>query len=268
MRPSYPAPIAAFCHSGRARRSAPPGEAAAARDPASDLRARLTAGRIERAASGPARGGPGDAHPGPANRAARRLPPVRRRGRGGPVGDRRAGDRGRLPGGPRHRPPGRDRDRAVRDHRRRRAGGPRRRGARHAWAAATSSARCRSSTACRGSPRSWPTAPTRCLALATLGVRAARPRAARRSALAILRGLSARLRATRPSSASTDRIAVITPDPPPTALPTGTVAFVFTDIEGSTRLAQTLPADRWEARPRASPRAASGRAVEAHGGTR
>ncbi|HEY3165135.1 MAG TPA: adenylate/guanylate cyclase domain-containing protein [Candidatus Limnocylindrales bacterium] len=30
-----------------------------------------------------------------------------------------------------------------------------------------------------------------------------------------------------------------------TALPTGTVAFVFTDIEGSTHLAQTLPNDRW-----------------------
>jgi predicted ATPase/class 3 adenylate cyclase len=30
-------------------------------------------------------------------------------------------------------------------------------------------------------------------------------------------------------------------------LPTGTVAFVFTDIEGSTRLAQTLPGGRWEA---------------------
>jgi predicted ATPase/class 3 adenylate cyclase len=30
-------------------------------------------------------------------------------------------------------------------------------------------------------------------------------------------------------------------------LPTGTVAFVFTDIEGSTRLAQTLPGERWEA---------------------
>ena len=30
-----------------------------------------------------------------------------------------------------------------------------------------------------------------------------------------------------------------------TALPTGTVAFVFTDIEGSTRLAQTLPDERW-----------------------
>jgi predicted ATPase/class 3 adenylate cyclase len=29
-------------------------------------------------------------------------------------------------------------------------------------------------------------------------------------------------------------------------LPTGTVAFVFTDIEGSTGLAQTLPSDRWE----------------------
>ena len=31
------------------------------------------------------------------------------------------------------------------------------------------------------------------------------------------------------------------------SLPTGTVAFVFTDIEGSTRLAQTLPEDRWTA---------------------
>ena len=30
-----------------------------------------------------------------------------------------------------------------------------------------------------------------------------------------------------------------------TDLPTGTVAFVFTDIEGSTHLAQTLPDDRW-----------------------
>jgi predicted ATPase/class 3 adenylate cyclase len=30
-------------------------------------------------------------------------------------------------------------------------------------------------------------------------------------------------------------------------LPTGTVAFVFTDIEGSTGLAQTLPSQRWEA---------------------
>jgi predicted ATPase/class 3 adenylate cyclase len=31
------------------------------------------------------------------------------------------------------------------------------------------------------------------------------------------------------------------------SLPTGTVAFVFTDIEGSTRLAQTLSEDRWTA---------------------
>jgi predicted ATPase/class 3 adenylate cyclase len=31
-----------------------------------------------------------------------------------------------------------------------------------------------------------------------------------------------------------------------TTLPTGTVAFVFTDIEGSTHLAQTLPNDAWE----------------------
>jgi predicted ATPase/class 3 adenylate cyclase len=33
---------------------------------------------------------------------------------------------------------------------------------------------------------------------------------------------------------------------PPRALPTGTVAFLFTDLEGSTRLAQSLPAERWE----------------------
>ena len=32
-----------------------------------------------------------------------------------------------------------------------------------------------------------------------------------------------------------------------TELPTGTVAFVFTDIEGSTHLAQTLPPERWDA---------------------
>jgi class 3 adenylate cyclase len=32
-----------------------------------------------------------------------------------------------------------------------------------------------------------------------------------------------------------------------TNLPTGTVAFVFTDIEGSTHLAQTLSAERWTA---------------------
>src|SRR4029079_18722690 len=31
------------------------------------------------------------------------------------------------------------------------------------------------------------------------------------------------------------------------ALPTGTVAFVFTDIEGSTALAQRLDAERWSA---------------------
>ena len=50
-----------------------------------------------------------------------------------------------------------------------------------------------------------------------------------------------------------------------TTLPTGTVAFVFTDIEGSTHLAQTLPAERWEAilaRHRELIRAA----VAAHGG--
>ena len=50
-----------------------------------------------------------------------------------------------------------------------------------------------------------------------------------------------------------------------TALPTGTVAFVFTDIEGSTHLAQTLADDRWEAllaRHRQLIRAA----VAAHGG--
>jgi predicted ATPase/class 3 adenylate cyclase len=33
----------------------------------------------------------------------------------------------------------------------------------------------------------------------------------------------------------------------PRVLPTGTVAFVFTDIEGSTTLSQSLPRDRWEA---------------------
>jgi predicted ATPase/class 3 adenylate cyclase len=50
-----------------------------------------------------------------------------------------------------------------------------------------------------------------------------------------------------------------------TTLPTGTVAFVFTDIEGSTHLAQTLPDDRWTAtlaRHRELIRAA----VAAHGG--
>jgi predicted ATPase/class 3 adenylate cyclase len=50
-----------------------------------------------------------------------------------------------------------------------------------------------------------------------------------------------------------------------TTLPTGTVAFVFTDIEGSTHLAQTLPAERWTsilARHRALIRTA----VAAHGG--
>ena len=49
------------------------------------------------------------------------------------------------------------------------------------------------------------------------------------------------------------------------SLPTGTVAFVFTDIEGSTHLAQTLPEDRWSAtlaRHRELVRAA----VAAHGG--
>jgi predicted ATPase/class 3 adenylate cyclase len=33
----------------------------------------------------------------------------------------------------------------------------------------------------------------------------------------------------------------------PRVLPTGTVAFLFTDIEGSTTLSQSLPRDRWEA---------------------
>jgi len=33
----------------------------------------------------------------------------------------------------------------------------------------------------------------------------------------------------------------------PRVLPTGTVAFLFTDIEGSTNLSQSLPRDRWEA---------------------
>ena len=50
-----------------------------------------------------------------------------------------------------------------------------------------------------------------------------------------------------------------------TTFPTGTVAFVFTDIEGSTHLAQTLADDRWDsilARHRALIRAA----VAAHGG--
>ena len=50
-----------------------------------------------------------------------------------------------------------------------------------------------------------------------------------------------------------------------TTFPTGTVAFVFTDIEGSTHLAQTLADDRWAsilARHRALIRAA----VAAHGG--
>jgi predicted ATPase/class 3 adenylate cyclase len=50
-----------------------------------------------------------------------------------------------------------------------------------------------------------------------------------------------------------------------TTLPTGTIAFVFTDIEGSTHLAQTLPDDRWAAtlaRHRELIRAA----VAAHGG--
>jgi len=50
-----------------------------------------------------------------------------------------------------------------------------------------------------------------------------------------------------------------------TTLPTGTVAFVFTDIEGSTHLAQTLVDDRWDAilaRHRSLIRAA----VAAHGG--
>ncbi|MEO5941192.1 MAG: adenylate/guanylate cyclase domain-containing protein, partial [Candidatus Limnocylindrales bacterium] len=50
-----------------------------------------------------------------------------------------------------------------------------------------------------------------------------------------------------------------------TTFPTGTVAFVFTDIEGSTHLAQTLADERWDAilaRHRALIRAA----VAAHGG--
>ena len=50
-----------------------------------------------------------------------------------------------------------------------------------------------------------------------------------------------------------------------TTLPTGTVAFVFTDIEGSTHLAQTLSVERWDAilaRHRELIRAA----VAAHGG--
>ncbi len=49
------------------------------------------------------------------------------------------------------------------------------------------------------------------------------------------------------------------------ALPTGTIAFVFTDIEGSTALAQRLAGDRWSAllaRHRDLIRAA----VAAHGG--
>ncbi|HZC33863.1 MAG TPA: adenylate/guanylate cyclase domain-containing protein [Candidatus Bathyarchaeia archaeon] len=33
----------------------------------------------------------------------------------------------------------------------------------------------------------------------------------------------------------------------PRVLPTGTVAFLFTDIEGSTNLSQSLPRDRWDA---------------------
>jgi len=33
----------------------------------------------------------------------------------------------------------------------------------------------------------------------------------------------------------------------PRVLPTGTVAFLFTDIEGSTNLSQSLARDRWEA---------------------
>jgi predicted ATPase/class 3 adenylate cyclase len=50
-----------------------------------------------------------------------------------------------------------------------------------------------------------------------------------------------------------------------TTLPTGTVAFVFTDIEGSTRLAQTLADDRWEA-VLARHRVLIRTAVAAHGG--
>jgi predicted ATPase/class 3 adenylate cyclase len=51
-----------------------------------------------------------------------------------------------------------------------------------------------------------------------------------------------------------------------TTLPTGTVAFVFTDIEGSTRLAQTLPDTVWTAVLERHRELIRG-AVAAHGGT-
>ena len=50
-----------------------------------------------------------------------------------------------------------------------------------------------------------------------------------------------------------------------TTLPTGTVAFVFTDIEGSTHLAQTLPDERWTS-TLARHRALIRTAAAAHGG--
>ena len=87
--------------------------------------------------------------------------------------DRRAGDRGRLPGRPRHRPPGRDRDRLLRRSSRARSGSSATARSSPASGRASSSASCRCSTACRASPRSSTTEPTPLPGPRDLGVRAA-----------------------------------------------------------------------------------------------
>ncbi|HET7703722.1 MAG TPA: adenylate/guanylate cyclase domain-containing protein [Candidatus Limnocylindrales bacterium] len=79
-----------------------------------------------------------------------------------------------------------------------------------------------------------------------MGVRTARPRSSHDRARDPARPVGPSPGENRPTAALTGRTATEPPSASP-ALPTGTVAFVFTDIEGSTRLAQALPADRWEA---------------------
>ena len=208
-------------------------------------------------------GGPHDAdRVRPAERSSAAVPLFR--GLGPQARGRRGGrDRGRVSGRARDRPPGRDRHRVL--HRRRRPGagrpdgdgrrapGPGRvlRGAvgagrrparRHrSWRRCrrpASRSRRGTSSGCCAKSRGWP---SRCS----------------RSSPRRLREVTT---TTGPERAAADRRG-LTPEPP-----TGTVTFLFTDIEGSTRLVEALGTAAWRAAARARTAAYLHAAIAAHGG--
>ncbi len=137
-----------------------------------------------------------------------------------------------FPAGRTHRPPGRDRDRLLHHRRRPRARGPRRPGARAPGPGRLLRGAVRARRWPRGSPRSSPTSRppaslsprgTSSASCATIPVRRSR-------CFAWLHPASARRRPTTGADQPEDR-SDVTPE-----RPTGVVTFLFTDIEGSTRL--------------------------------